>query len=202
MDMPIDVNHHYAALYKLALRADVTLSQWKLLQEHTTLRDITAGTKLIETGQQVDRAFFCVSGLFRLYYLLEDGREYNVAFTLEGDFATSHAAMIAHQPSSFTIEALEDSLVIEIEYDLLQQWMRQHHSWERFVRLSVERLYLRKEERERELLYLSAKQRYYAFLHKYPGLAQRIAQYHIASYIGISPVSLSRLLHQEEDGME
>ncbi len=197
MDIPIDVNDNYAALYRLAMQADVMPSQWKHLQEHTTLRDIAAGTQVIEAGQSVDRAYFCVKGLFRLYYPLEDGREYNVAFTLEGDFATSHAAMITHQSSSFTIEALEDSLVIEMEHKLLQQLMQQHHSWERFVRLSVERLYIRKEERERELLYLSAKERYHAFLHKYPGLEQRIPQYHIASYIGISPVSLSRILHQE-----
>jgi len=197
METPRDVKDNYTALYKLARQADVTPAQWQLLQESTSLRDITAGAQLIEAGQQVERAYFCVQGLFRLYYPLEDGREYNVAFTLEGDFATSHAAMITQQPSSLTIEALEDSLVIEIEHTLLQQLMQQHHSWERFVRLSVERLYIRKEERERELLYLSARERYDAFLHKYPGLAQRIAQYHIASYIGISPVSLSRLLHQE-----
>ncbi|MNL75244.1 hypothetical protein D3C87_2010170 [compost metagenome] len=62
------------------------------------------------------------------------------------------------------------------------------------MRNSVERLYIRKEERERELLFLSALQRYEAFLVKYPGLENRIPQYHIASYLGISPVSLSRML--------
>lgn len=200
MDTPMDVKDNYAALYRLAMQADVTPAEWKLLQEHTIVRDIAAGTGLIEAGQLVERAYFCVRGLFRLYYPLEDGREYNVAFTVEGDFATSHAAMITHQPSSLTIEALEDALVIEIEHTLLQQLTKQHHSWERFVRLSVERLYIRKEERERELLYLSARERYEAFLRKYPGLAERIPQYHIASYIGISPVSLSRLLHQESGG--
>lgn len=86
--------------------------------------------------------------------------------------------------------------MIEIPYDLLQMLMDRSHMWERFVRVSVERLYTRKEERERELLYLPAIERYQTFLLK--RLYQRIAQYHIASYIGISPVSLSRLLHPAE----
>lgn len=106
--------------------------------------------------------------------------------------------MVNGQRSPFTIEAMEDSIVIEISHDLLKQLMKQYHSWERFIRISVERLYSRKEERERELLYLSARERYNACLRKYPGLDLRVPQYHIASYIGVSPVSLSRLLHQDE----
>jgi CRP-like cAMP-binding protein len=102
--------------------------------------------------------------------------------------------MITGAPSAYTVEAMEPSVVIEISNAALQALMQASHNWERFVRLSLERLYIRKEERERELLYLNAKRRYEAFLAKYPGLEKRIPQYHIASYIGISPVSLSRLL--------
>ncbi|MEW4372314.1 Crp/Fnr family transcriptional regulator [Paenibacillus kandeliae] len=172
--------------------------EWTPFIQGTTIRQIRAGQQLIAAGESVKAAYFCVSGLFRLYYILEDGREYNVGFTLEGDYATSYAAMIQRTPSAYTIEALEDSVVIEMDHGLLEQLMAEHHSWERFVRLAVERLYIRKEERERELLYLSAAERYQACLHKYPGLEQRIPQYHIASYIGISPVSLSRMLHRGE----
>ena len=170
---------------------------WQAFKDGTMIKQLKAGTCLIKAGDSVKYAYFCLTGLFRLFYLLPDGREYNVAFTLEDDFATSYASMI-NEPSPYSIEAMEDSIVIEIPYDLLQMLMDRSHMWERFVRVSVERLYTRKEERERELLYLPAIERYQAFLLKYPGLHQRIAQYHIASYIGISPVSLSRLLHPAE----
>ena len=129
-----------------------------------------------------------------MFYPLADGREYNVAFSLEDDYVTSYGAMVTGETSGFTIEAMEESVVIEITDEALQKLMDQSHHWERFVRKSVERLYIRKEERERQLLYLLARERYEAFLAKYPGLENRIPQYHIASYIGISPVSLSRLL--------
>ncbi|WP_307219694.1 Crp/Fnr family transcriptional regulator [Paenibacillus tundrae] len=161
----------------------------------TTVKHIPRGVAIVQSGDEVTHAYFCTHGLFRLYYTLPDGREYNVAFTLENDFATSYGAMISGSISMYTIQAMEDSIVIEIPYDALQMLMDRSHSWERFVRTAVERLYIRKEERERELLYLSALERYRAFLVKYPGLEKRIQQYHIASYLGISPVSLSRLLH-------
>ncbi|WP_068619786.1 Crp/Fnr family transcriptional regulator [Paenibacillus tuaregi] len=185
---------NYESLRDLACKAMVSDEEWKLFAERSRVREVRKGTCLVETGEMVMYAYYCASGLFRLFYPLPDGKEYNVAFTLENDFATSYGAMVKRMPSSYTIEALEDSVVIEISYESLQEIMDSCHSWERFVRKSVERLYIRKEERERELLFLSALQRYEAFLVKYPGLENRIPQYHVASYLGISPVSLSRML--------
>lgn len=191
------MNPYYLSLEEKALQASVSAEDWKLFVERTCVKQVKQGSRLVEAGQPVKHAHYCSEGLFRLFYTLADGREYNVAFTLEHDYATSYAAMVSGEPSPFTIEAMEDSIVIEISYDVLNGLMDTSHGWERFVRKSVERLYIRKEERERELLYLSAKERYAAFLLKYPGLEQRIAQYHIASYIGVSPVSLSRLLRND-----
>lgn len=185
---------NYESLRDLAHKASVSDEEWGMFAERARIREVQKDTRLVETGELVKHAYYCASGLFRLFYPISDGKEYNVAFTLENDFATSYGAMVKGVPSSYTIEALEDSVVIEISFESLQEIMDSCHSWERFVRNSVERLYIRKEERERELLFLSALQRYEAFLVKYPGLENRIPQYHIASYLGISPVSLSRML--------
>ncbi|HBH0620008.1 TPA: Crp/Fnr family transcriptional regulator, partial [Clostridioides difficile] len=190
---------YYTSLKTLPQAAVLSDEDWSLLVERTYIKRISKGASIIRAGELVNHAYFCTEGLFRLFYPLSDGREYNVAFTLANDFATSYGAMLMGVPSSFTIEAMEDSTVIEISYGVLQELMDISHPWERFVRKSVERLYTRKEERERELLYLNAKQRYEAFLVKYPGLEKRIPQYHIASYLGISPVSLSRLLRSGND---
>ncbi|KAF6584056.1 Crp/Fnr family transcriptional regulator, partial [Paenibacillus sp. EKM208P] len=77
-------------------------------------------------------------GLFRLFYTLADGREYNVGFSPEDDYVTSYGAMIQGEPSTFSIEAMEDSVVIEIPYHVLKELMDTSHMWERFVRKSVE----------------------------------------------------------------
>lgn len=185
---------YYESLHRMVRMASVPEDDWSLFVERTCIRHVKQGTLLIEAGELVHDAYFCSKGLFRLFYTLADGREYNVGFSLENDFVTSYGAMIKGEPSSFTIEAMEDSVVIEVKYDVLQELMDKSHMWERFVRKSVERLYTRKEERERQLLYLPAKERYEAFLEKYPGLEKRIPQYQIASYLGVTPVALSRLL--------
>ncbi|MEC0182275.1 Crp/Fnr family transcriptional regulator [Paenibacillus peoriae] len=191
------MHKYYRSLEKMAYQASITGEDWDRFVERTREKHVQQGTYLIETGEPVKHAYFCSEGLFRLFYTLTDGREYNVGFSPEDDYVTSYGAMVKEEASTFTIEAMEDSVVIEIPYNMLKGLMDTSHMWERFVRKSVERLYIRKEERERELLYLSAKERYHAFLLKYPGLDKRIAQYHIASYIGISPVSLSRLLRSD-----
>ncbi|AOK92266.1 Crp/Fnr family transcriptional regulator [Paenibacillus polymyxa] len=188
---------YYRSLEKMAHHASIIEQDWNRFVEQTCVKHIQQGTVLIETGEPVKHAYFCSEGLFRLFYTLADGREYNVGFSPEDDYVTSYGAMIQGELSTFSIEAMEDSVVIEIPYHVLMELMDTSHMWERFVRKSVERLYIRKEERERELLYLSAKERYHAFLLKYPGLDKRVAQYHIASYIGVSPVSLSRLLRSD-----
>lgn len=188
---------YYRSLEKMAHQASITGEDWDRFVERTHVRHVQQGMYLIQADEPVKHAYFCSEGLFRLFYTLADGREYNVGFSPEDDYVTSYGAMVKGEASTFTIEAMEDSVVIEIPYNVLTELMDTSHMWERFVRKSVERLYIRKEERERELLYLSAKERYHAFLLKYPGLDKRIAQYHIASYIGISPVSLSRLLRSD-----
>lgn len=149
-------------------QASITEEDWDRFVERTR-KHVQQGTYLIATGEPVKHAYFCSEGLFRLFYTLTDGREYNVGFSPEDDYVTSYGAMVKEEASTFTIEAMEDSVVIEIPHNVLGELMDTSHMWERFVRKSVERLYIRKEERERELLYLSAKERYHAFLLKYPG---------------------------------
>lgn len=172
--------------------------EWQAVAGKIRICSMKKGEHLVNAGEPVDHAYFCSEGLFRMYYTLEDGREYNKSFAAEGDFVTSYGAMITREPSYFSIQALEDAAIIEVPYSLLQELMEREHGWERLVRKAVEQLYLKKEERERQLLFFDAATRYRAFLDKYPHIAGRLPQYHIASYLGISPVSLSRLLHAEK----
>jgi CRP-like cAMP-binding protein len=198
-----DYKRYYAELEnRVSAAASVPEEDWMLFVHGTRVKHIAKGTCVVRAGDPVDLAYYCVRGLFRLYYLLPDGREYNKGFAMEYDFITSYGAMISREASYFSIEAMEDAVVIEIPYSLLEGLVDRSHSWERFVRRSVEALYIKKEERERQLLLLSARERYEQFLLKYPGLDARLPQYHIASYLGITPVSLSRLLQSRNNKRE
>lgn len=188
----------YDALKKLMGPLVVPDQDWDIFVKGTMVRRLKRDYFAVRAGETVHCAYFCIKGLFRFFYTLDDGKEFTKSFAIEGDFVTSYGAMISGEPSYFSIQALEEALVIEIPYGLLLELADRSRYWERFLRHSVEQLYRKKEERERELLYLSAAERLEAFKMKYPGLEARIPQYFIASYLGISPVSLSRIVHQSK----
>ena len=85
---------------------------------------------------------------------------------------------------------------MKIHWPKFRKLMAQHHDIEGFYRVGLERLFIMKEERESSLLLESAEARYLEFLASHRGPLANIPQYHIASYLGISPVSLSRICKQ------
>lgn len=166
------------------------LQAFKQLSVHRT---ISKNNHFIQAGQFADSIGFCVSGLFRFYYTTQGGDEFNKSFCSSNDFIASYSSLLADVPSYFSIQALMNSEIIMIRYNDFQSLYTRHVCWERVGRILIEQLYIKKEMRERELLLLSAEARYLLFLEKYGHMANRIPQYHIASYLGITPVALSRI---------
>jgi CRP-like cAMP-binding protein len=97
------------------------------------------------------------------------------------------------EPCSFFIQALERTDTIVLPNRLLNELYDRHVCWERFGRKMAEHLVIIKEAREKELLLDSLEVRYQRFLKEFPSLVDRIPQYHIASYLGVTDVALSRL---------
>ncbi|MCA1293205.1 hypothetical protein LBW89_09250 [Paenibacillus sp. alder61] len=87
-------NHHYLPLLNKVSVFSFAEADWNTFVERTVVKKVGQGTRIVEAGQRVHHAYFCSEGLFRLFYLLPDGREYNVAFSLEQDFATSYGSMV------------------------------------------------------------------------------------------------------------
>ncbi|MDG5786143.1 Crp/Fnr family transcriptional regulator [Evansella sp. AB-P1] len=184
--------------FKNAVQANIDkpIENWDRITEQMATLSIKKGDYLIRAGNTVEEVYFCVKGIFRLFYLLEDGSEFIKSFCYENEFVTSYGALVNSFESPFSIQALEDSIVIVISKGLLEELIRNSRVWEMVVRKEVEKLYLKKEKREMEFLNLNATERYNNFIKEYPELVYRIPQYYIASYLGISPVSLSRLIKE------
>lgn len=134
-----------------------------------------------------------IKGLFRLTYLSEDGKEFTKSFLLENDFLVSYSALIENRESYFSIEALEDSEIVVINYHLWKELFEDKICWHKLLITILEKAFCKKEKREREFLLYNAQERYESFLTSYPNLENRIRQHVIASYLGITPVALSRL---------
>ena len=133
------------------------------------------------------------NGLFRYVYVNEKGMEFTKGIIPEHSFVTSYSAMISQTPSYFRIEAMEDAEILEIPYNKWQRLKESHSYWNSFVLKLVEKGFIVKEKRERDLLLLDAETRYINFLNDFPKLQGRIKQHIVASYLGIQPESLSRI---------
>jgi len=157
------------------------------------LKNIAKGECFIREGEIPRHLGFVVKGLFRYYYLDLKGNEFTKAFMFENLFITSYSALIQNRESYYTIEALEDSLIVSINYHEWKKLIEDNIYWYRMFLFFIERAYCIKEAREREFLLFDAEARYISFLETYPGLEKRIKQHLIASYLGITPVALSRI---------
>ncbi|AFD08902.1 Crp/Fnr family transcriptional regulator [Solitalea canadensis] len=147
---------------------------------------------LLRAGEIERNMWWIASGAVRLFYE-KDGEEVDTMFTFENSFVTSCASLLSQAPSSYSIQTLETSEVMYISKSNLDFLYDRSKNAERLGRLSLEGLYLAKEERDRSLRSDSATDRYLQLIGTQPDLLQRIPQKYIASYLGITPESLSRI---------
>lgn len=134
-----------------------------------------------------------LSGIFRYYYIHNNGDEFTKGFIISNQILVSYSAMRFGKESLFYIQALEDSFILEIDYKKWLQLQEKNSFWDKFLITALEKGYYKKEKRERELLLLDAEVRYKIFLEEFPDLFSKVQLQIIASYLGIKPESLSRI---------
>lgn len=157
------------------------------------VKTLTSGDYFIREGETPQKLAFVLSGLFRYVYINDKGIEFTKSLIQEQNFISSYSAMITQSGSHFFIEALENAVVFVIPYSKWQMLLTQDPFWTGFLLKFIEKGFITKEKRERDLLLLSAETRYLNFLDEYPGMDKRIKQTIVASYLGIQPESLSRI---------
>ncbi len=173
--------------------APIPESEWNDFKQHVDWRTLEKNEILLHNDESCEHVYFCQSGLLRMYYTTEEGLDFNKSFITSNHFFTSYSSMILDLSSFFSIQAMEATEIAFFSKKTLDQLFLRHRCWETLGRKLVENLYVKKELKERQLLLHSAEERYRIFLSEFPDLEHRIPQYHIASYLGISPVSLSRI---------
>ncbi len=147
----------------------------------------------VREGEFPNKIGIIKKGLFRYYYLTKEGKEFTKVFMKEGDIIASYTSMISGEKSYYTIEAIEQSEIIEISYLQWNKLRSTDSKWDKFLITFLEKGYGIKEKREREFLLMDSEKRYKSFLKEYPNLESRVKQHMIASYIGITPIALSRI---------
>lgn len=157
-----------------------------------SLVQIAKNQNLQNIGQKCRTIYFVKEGLARIFYL-KDGIEVTEYFAFENDLIIRAESLFRDKPSTKAIQALENTVFIGIPSEALFSLFDQYPDIERLFRKIIEQAYVQTVIRMEALQFHTAEERYAQLLQDKPSLIQRISLKHIASYLGITQVSLSRI---------
>ena len=156
-------------------------------------RQIKKNTVLLHSGEVCKKVYFVNKGCLRLYYTDSSGKDHIISFMPENWWAVDIASFYSQKPAAYSIEALEDCEILELSYADQQKLYEQVPKFERFFRILTQNGFILYQRRIIQNLSQTAEKRYEQFRRRYPKLEHRIAQKHIAAYIGVTPVFVSVL---------
>jgi CRP-like cAMP-binding protein len=166
---------------------------WLLLETHLIERTICKHDYLIREGSIGREVGYIVEGEMRHFYT-HKGEERTTYFYFENSLVGAYHSCISGQPSRLSIEALSDTKLIVFPYSIIKQLYAKSPAWNTFGRVLAEYLGMGLEDRMVGLLTLSPEERYIDLLRSNKKkIIERIPQHLIANYLGITPVSLSRI---------
>jgi CRP-like cAMP-binding protein len=162
------------------------------LQEHFEQIVLAKNKHLVIEGKICRQLYFLEQGALRGYYTFE-GKEITHWFAFEQDFVTSFHSFITGQSAVENIQLLEGSILWAISKESLTRLLNQYHELERLLRIAYEKYYIRLEERFVNAQFKTATERYQNLLRQTPHIIERVPLGYIASYLGISQETLSRI---------
>lgn len=148
---------------------------------------------IVQPNFVVKNRNYVVKGAFRAYVVDDNGQDSTIAFAIEDWWITDYNSYILQKPATMFVVALEDSTILEISYEKEQALKQTNHKFETFFRIRAERTAAFMQQRIISNLTQTAEERYENFILKYPQIVQRVPQYALASYLGMTTEFLSRI---------
>lgn len=178
--------------YYLSLVPGLTREGWDLCMNRFRVRTLKKGEFLQKQGVVANHVSFLNYGLLRMYHLV-DGREKVSEFFKEGDYAADYRSFLMREPANTYVQALEDTEVVDLSFDDLQEIYKRIPEANYIGRLIAEELFKDMCRRTTVQVTVSIDDQYAAIVRDKPWLVQRVPQYMIASYLGVTPEALSRI---------
>ena len=174
---------------RLHLRPEAEEFLYSISKEKT----LSKGEVLMRQGQIVKKTFFVISGCLRSYCIDKNGKEHTLLFAIKNWWISDYIAVHTDELATLTVECLTKSSVIEFNAKELDGIHARFPEFESYQRHNLERHVVSLHKRILNQLQLSAPERYDLFLQQYPDIEQHTRNFHIASYLGITQQSLSRI---------
>lgn len=177
----------------------ISAADWEVACTILSVKSIDPYQIIFSPNSVFNYLLFINSGLVRTYYIAEDGRDITFQIYEENSFAVDYSSFVNREPSRLICETLEHSDIVYIPYLELQRLYQMLPSFVVFGKMAAEQAYTRAYNRAMSLLTETAQQRYESLVQDRSSLLQRVPQYYIASYLGITPQSLSRIRREIYD---
>jgi CRP-like cAMP-binding protein len=175
---------------------DLTEEEERTLTSLISSRKLLKGQYFLQQGDVCKYSGFVISGCTKTFYVDDEGQEHVVMFSVEDWWTSDMGSYITQKPADFNVQCLENTELIQFSYENQQQMMQEIPKLERFFRIIVQRALVASQKRIVRSMSMSAKDRYLFFRNEYPKMEQRIPQYLIASYLGITKEFLSKIKSQ------
>lgn len=179
-------------LFSIQSIIDVDSEEINCIKKLFKLKALKKGAFFVAEGHVSKHVGFLAKGLVR-YYINHDGEHKTYEFAQENNFIGNYESFLPKTPSTKIIQALEDCEIFQISYEDLQVFYSSVRQGERFGRIVIEEVFIQTLQGLSSFYTDTPEHRYEEFIKKHHDLQQRISQYHIASYVGVKPQSLSRI---------
>lgn len=168
-------------------------ADWEIIIPHLTIVTFQANEFLLQKEEVCQFIAFVKIGACRCFFTNNELIETNLLLSAENEYITAYESFISQQTANISIQAIEDSEIILLDYHGLQQVYKTSFYWNHFGRLIAEQIFIKSKRRTEELLFLNPEERYLKLMKDTPHFFQKYPLKHIASYLGITPQSLSRI---------
>ncbi len=148
---------------------------------------------IVQPGFVARHRNYVIQGSFRAYVVADEGEEHTIQFAVEDWWISDYSSFIFQQPATMFVVALEDSIVLQIDYESEQKLKASNHKFETFFRIMAERSFAGMQKRLISNLTKTAEERFNEFEQKYPLITNRVPQYALASFLGMTTQYLSKL---------
>jgi CRP-like cAMP-binding protein len=175
---------------------NLTIEEESILISKTVHRNYLKDQYIVQQGDVCKSACFIISGCTKTFYMDKDGQEHIIMFSIEDWWTSDLGSFISQTPADYNVQCLKNTQLIEFTYDGLEELYREIPKLERLFRKIVERAFIASQKRIIRNFSLSAKERYLIFKETYPKIEQRVPQYMIASYLGVTKEFLSKIKSQ------
>ncbi len=148
---------------------------------------------VLKQGQTCKKIYFVEYGSLRAFNIDDEGKESTLMFAVKDWWITDMNCFVNKKPALLSIEALENSKIIELDFHLLEELYQKLPKFERFFRILFQNAYIREQQRALYNISYKTEERYWQFVEKYPEISEKVTQKQIASYLGVTPEFLSAL---------